>query len=142
MFKTTLNYKNFRDEDKTKTLRFNLTESEMTDLVEADPMFNPDFLGGLRGDPNELTPDQIRKMYTVLRKLVVYSYGEVSEDGEQFLKTPEIADAFMQSAVFDAFMDKLFNSDDTSFIQAFMLEVIPAKYRPTMKEQIDLAENK
>lgn len=145
MFKYTINYKNFRDEDKTKVLRFNLSETEMRDLVKNDPTFNPDYLAGLRTENvDDLQPSDIMNMYEVIRKLVVYSYGEISEDGDQFRKNEEIADAFIQSAAYEAFMDKILGLEngDSSVLTAFLTDVLPAKLRPAMKEQLAAVASK
>lgn len=145
MFKYTLNYKNFRDEDKTKVLRFNLSETEMRDLIKNDPSFNPGYLASLRTENvEELQPFDIMKMYDIIRKLVVYSYGEISEDGDQFRKNEEMVDAFVQSAAYEAFMDKILGLEtgDSTVLTAFLTEVLPAKLRPAMKERLAAVDSK
>lgn len=130
MFKTDITYENFLGTEVTETLRFNLTESELLDLVKEDPKFDVGFLTYASKEQDYV------KMMDVIRKLIVVSYGEISEDGKYFRKSDEKALDFLQSAAYEAFKDKLLASEDGSEFMNFMLGIFPAKYREILKSRI------
>lgn len=130
MFKTSVTYKNFLDVETTETLRFNLTEDELLDLVRSDPTFDVNFLSYLSQEKD------YPKMMDVIRKLIVVSYGEVSEDGRSFKKSDEIALNFVQSAAYIAFRDKLLASEDGHEFTEFLMHVFPSKFSDALKDKI------
>lgn len=132
MFKTELTYENFLGVEVTETLRFNLTETELLDLVREDPTFNTGFLSYIAQEQD------YAKMMDVIRKLIVVSYGEVSEDGKYFRKSDEKALDFVQSAAYEAFRDKLLADDDGQGFINFMMAVFPAKFAAEMQKNVAL----
>ena len=143
MFKYTVNYENYVGESKTKTLRFNITETEMRELVKKDRSFSTPYLTALLEAVNDTEDDSqeaIEKrleLYEVIRKLVVYAYGEISSDGDSFLKNENIAEAFMQSAAYDAFMGKLFGDDGSAtLLTQFFTHVFPAKFSSMFDDNV------
>jgi hypothetical protein len=136
MYKTDVTYKNFLDVEVTETLRFNLTETELLDLVRTDPAFNVGLLTYIANERD------YARMMDVIRKLIVVSYGEVSEDGKYFRKSDERALDFVQSAAYEAFRDQLLSDDDGQGFVNFMMAVFPAKFAAEMKKQGALTVNK
>lgn len=130
MFKTDITYTNFLGTEITETLRFNLTETELLDLIKEDPKFDAGFLAYASQERDYV------KMMDVIRKLIVVSYGEVSEDGKYFRKSDERAIDFLQSAAYEAFKDKLLASDDGHEFVDFLLGIFPAKFSKVLKERI------
>lgn len=135
MFKTEITYKDFLGNDVTKTLRFNISEDELLDLVNTDSRFESGYLAFAMQDQN------YAKMMDVIRKLIVMSYGELSDDGEYFRKSDEKAIDFLQSAAYEAFRDSLISDQDNKFVD-FLLGVFPAKFAKVIKEKIDSGETK
>lgn len=130
MFKTTVTYKNFFDVDTTETLRFNLTEDEVADLIDSDPTFDINFLSYMTQEKDPL------KMLNVIRKIIVVSYGEVSEDGRSFKKSDEIALNFVQSAAYLAFRDQLLASDDGHEFFEFLMQILPSRFSGPLRKRI------
>ena len=126
MYKTELTYKTFTDKEITETFRFNLNEDELRDLIADDPIFSPEFLSYVTREQDTM------KMLKVIQKLIVMSYGEMSEDGKYFRKSNEKALDFLQSAAYMAFRDKLLSGDGDEFMK-FIFEVFPSKFVETMK---------
>ena len=133
MFKTDVTYTNFLDQEVTETLRFNLREDELLDLVAEDPTFDSGFLAYISQEKD------YQKMLKVVRKLVILSYGEVSEDGRSFRKSDEKALDFLQSPAYTAFMEKLFASEDGSAFANFIMQVVPSRYSNELKKRISEA---
>ena len=126
MYKTELTYKTFTDKEITETLRFNLNEDELRDLIDDDPIFSPAFLSYVSREQDTM------KMLKVIQKLIVMSYGEMSEDGKYFRKSNEKALDFLQSAAYMAFRDKLLSGDGEEFVN-FMFNVFPEKFVESLK---------
>lgn len=130
MFKTDITYTNFLGTEVTETLRFNLTETELLDLVKDDPKFDTSFLAYVSQEKDYM------KMMDVIRKLIVVSYGEVSDDGKYFRKSDERAIDFLQSAAYEAFKDKLLSSEDGKEFVDFLLGIFPEKFRKALKDRM------
>jgi hypothetical protein len=130
MFKTTVKYKDYADIDQEEILRFNIDEDEMLDLIAEDVAFNPAFLSVVAADQDP------QSMYRVIRKLILHSYGELSEDGKKFRKSPEIMNDFAHSAAYKALLHQFFGEDsDPKFTQEFILGIFPSKIVDELKKQ-------
>lgn len=136
MYKTEVTYKNFLDVEVTETLRFNLTETELLDLVRTDPTFDVGLLTYIANERD------YARMMDVIRKLIVVSYGEVSEDGKYFRKSDEKALDFVQSAAYEAFRDQLLSDEDGQGFMNFMMAVFPKKFVAEMQKNAALTVNK
>lgn len=128
MFKTTVKYTDFLGGEREETLRFNLTELEMKDLMDSDVAFSPQFLTSISDDKDG------DMMLKVIRKIILHAYGEMSEDGRYFRKSPEIMSDFAHSAAYTALLTKLFESEDENFISNFLFGIFPANVAEKMKE--------
>ena len=129
MFKKEITYKDFLGQTRTDTFRFNITENEMLDLVQNDPSFNVDYLTYLMQNPDGL------KMVDIMRKIIVISYGELSEDGKHFRKSDQIATDFVQSAAYVELLNEFIEGKDPDFIRSFMTGVFPAKYAAELQKK-------
>ena len=127
MFKTTVKYTDFLGEEREEILRFNLTEVEMKDLMDADPVFSPMFLKAISDDKDSDT------MLRVIRKLILHAYGEMSEDGRVFRKNEQITSDFAHSAAYTALLEQIFGAQDEKFISDFMVGIFPAKIAAAIK---------
>ena len=132
MYKIELTYKDFIGNEVTETLRFNISEDEMLDLVRDDERFETGYLAFV------LEQKDYPKMMDIVRKLIVLSYGELSDDGKYFRKSDEKALDFLQSAAYEAFRDSLLTTEGA--FEAFMLGVFPSKFSDVIKERIKAGE--
>ena len=122
MFKADIKYTDFLGNEKVATLRFNLTEAEIMDLVNDNPLFNTDYLAYVVAEQN------VMLMLEVIRKIIEVSYGVLSEDGNYFRKPKEAVDDFLHSAMYTALLDKLTATEDVSYLKNFIMGVFPAKF--------------
>lgn len=139
MFKTEITTENFDGKKVTETLRFNLSQTEMMDLVKADSTFSEEYLRWIVEEKN------VEAMFDVIRKLVAVSYGVMSEDGRAFRKKPDDVYDFLHSAAYDALIEKFMAEGNDQFITEFIIGVFPAKFadsiRQSMKQgQIDVVK--
>lgn len=129
MFKTEITYKDYLDNNVTETLRFNISEDELLDLVREDERFDSGYLAYV------VEQQDYPKMMDIIRKLIILSYGELSDDGKYFRKSDERAIDFLQSAAYPAFRDSLLEGNNGQF-EAFLLGVFPSKFAKVVKERL------
>lgn len=125
MYRKEFTYTNLNGEEKTVCLLFNLTLKEARDFIgkytngkieekEIDAMFK-----------KLIDSKDYEKMLELIEDLMLCSYGEKSEDGENFVKNADIREKFGDSYLFAEFFESLVMDDNelTNFIQ----NVIPSK---------------
>jgi len=134
MFKLTVEYPNFLGEKKEETFRFNFSEDELLNLAKDDPEFNADYIAVL------MKEERLMGMYMLLRKLVLFSYGEMSDDAKYFRKSEEKRSDFRQSAAFDAVIDKFVGPGSEDLMKAFIYNVFPAKFAEELKKKTQAAQ--
>ena len=130
MYKTTVEYEDFNGEKKKRTLYFNLSQSELTELKYESN-------GALEDKIVEIVATKNRsEMMLLFTKLLKMAYGEKSEDGEYFIKNEEVYNRFKFSNAYDAFLEKLVESD--SELENFIKHVMPKK----LSDKVDMNEVK
>jgi hypothetical protein len=134
MYKITKKYTDFLGNEQEETFRFNISRSEMLDLVKDDPAFNPDYLIFLSKEPDGL------KLVDLLRKLLVVSYGELSEDGKHFLKDDTRTTLFVQSSAFEELLGDFIDGKDPNVVRNFIINVFPDKYHEDLEKKVRQVE--
>lgn len=134
MYKITKKYTDFLGTEQEDTFRFNISRSEMIDLVKEDPAFNPDYLVYLSKEPDGL------KLVDMLRKLLVVSYGELSEDGKHFLKDDTRTTLFVQSSAFEELLSDFIDGKDPNVVRNFIIGVFPDKYHADLERKVRRVE--
>ena len=122
MFKTEITYPNFIGDEVTETLRFNLSEAELMDLVQTNPKFSTDYLSYIVHEQN------IMAMVEVTRMILHEAFGVMSEDGKFFRKKPEDVYDFEHSAAYNALIDKIIYGDDAEYFKDMMFGIFPEKF--------------
>ena len=120
MYKISVTYKNFNDEECTDDLYFNITKAEMMEMELLD------------GENNSLletlekiieTKDQ-KKIYKYFKATILKAYGKKSEDGKRFIKNQELCDEFVQTLAYEEFFMKIIA--DTNVAAEFIKGILPA----------------
>lgn len=122
MLKQTVTYTDYNDEKQTEDLYFNLTKTEMMDLLDLLPRMEA-FTASTAGQERDMTPAEIKEMLAIIKQLIEKAYGVRSADGKHFRKSEEIFNDFAQSAVYDAFVFNLF--EDLNNANNFMVGIMP-----------------
>lgn len=134
MFTKEFTYPNFAGEMVTEKFRFNLSKYEMMDIVRDDPNFDVNRLAILAKEAEPM------KMIDIIRKLLVLSYGELSEDGKHFRKSDQITTDFVCSAAYNAILDEFLTSNDPKYLTDFMYGIFPAEFQNQLKEEVRNAQ--
>lgn len=120
MWKYTAKYENFNGEQKEKVLRFNLTPSEIRKLQFSRK-------GGIDKYYQEMVESKdYAAIYNAFEELIKASYGIISEDGDQFIKSEEEYEKFHNSPAYDVFMDHILETDDGA--TKFIMGIMPKNY--------------
>ncbi len=117
MFKKQVTYENFNGEEVTEVLYFNLTEAELLELELKHPGGYSDYLNRIIEAKDRAT------LVSIFKELILLSYGEKSDDGRTFMKSPEIAHAFECTNAYNVLFMELATNDESA--SAFANGVIP-----------------
>ena len=119
MLKLTRTYNDYNGGTRTKDFYFNLTQAEITEMeLSVD--------GGLVEMINRIVAAKDGKqIINLFKDIILRAYGEKSPDGERFIKTQELRDAFAQTEAYsDLFMEL---ATDSEAAAKFVAGIIPAQ---------------
>lgn len=116
MLKKTIKYTNYDGAEREKDFFFNLKKSELVDLQYKTSKGFITYIEEITkaGDNSEL--------WKAFRDIVLMAYGEKSDDGERFMKSPEISKAFEETEAFSVLIMELIEKDGAAsdFINGIM----------------------
>ena len=116
MLKKTITYKDWNDLERTEDHYFNLNKPEVVKMQES-------VKGGydvqLKAIAAGMNGAGIMKFF---EDLITASYGEKSDDGRRFEKSPEISKAFMETRAYEALFEELITDAKAAaeFVNAIM----------------------
>lgn len=111
MYKKEVTYTNFRGEEKTKTLYFNLSRKDMLNIAAK---YDHNEGGYQKFLKDVMASKDASKVMPIVEDIIVASYGVLTEDGEGFKHLKgEALEEFRDSAMFDEFYFWLFGDADT-----------------------------
>lgn len=128
-----IKYKDYFGADQEKKFYFNMTEAEVAEMQLS-------VKGGMQALMRQIidtrdTPSLIR----IFKDLVLNSYGEISEDGQRFQKTPELRMAFEQCPAYSVLFMEL--AGDADKAAQFMNDIMPESIKQAnLKDSIAQAE--
>lgn len=134
MFKKVIKYTDFNGNDREETCFFNLSRSELMKMELSTEAGVEEKIRMLIATKDN---EKIMKFY---EDLLIKSYGIKSEDGTRFIKTPELAESFKQSAAYDEFFMELLTEPNKQ--QEFLNGVINGVNVPNVDEKEALTKLK
>lgn len=118
MFKYEAIYENYFGETRQETVCFQLSRPEIMGLAVELP-------GGFESGASKLIESHDeRAMYANFQNVIAKAYGEISQDGRRFVKSPELSKAFMETPIYEQIFDKMIS--DPEFLKKFISEIVPA----------------
>lgn len=131
MLKKTVTYADFDGNERTETLYFNLTQTELIDMAMKLPGGMTEAFGN---DPSKVDPEVAgaelmnklggQGIINFIKEVVLKSYGEKSEDGRRFIKDEKITKEFSQTLAYDAIIMEFMTNDVAA--AEFINKIIPA----------------
>lgn len=117
MHKEEITYTDFNGVQKTRTYYFALSKSDLMKLELKTP-------GGLTTYLERIVnANESPEIVDAFEKIILAAYGEKTDDGERFVKSAEISEAFMQSAAYDQFFMELLTDTDKAI--NFVNNIVP-----------------
>lgn len=125
----TITYTDYDGVERTEEFRFNLTRAEITEMEYTYP-------GGLAEEMERVLKSNDRnKLFILFKDIIAKSYGEKSQDGRRFMKSPEISQAFFETPAYDQLYMKI--TTDAHFAAEFVKGILPLDTVPE-NERADL----
>lgn len=126
MYKITETYTDYDDNQRTEDFYFNYSKAELADIQFS-------VAGGLAGMIDKIiktndTPELVK----LFRELIQKAYGEKSNDGRRFMKSPELTKEFTETEAYSQIYIRL--ATDSKAAQDFINHVIPKDMREKMQQ--------
>lgn len=129
MLTQTITYTDYDGVERTEEFRFNLTRAEITEMEYTYP-------GGLAEEMERvLKSNDQNKLFILFKDIIAKSYGEKSQDGRRFMKSPELSQAFFETPAYDQLYMKI--TTDAHFAAEFVKGILPLDTVPE-NERADL----
>lgn len=115
----TIKFEDWNGVEREEDFYFNLSESELMELEMST-------IGGFtKMMQTIIRKKDVPQIMATFKNLILKSYGEKSEDGRRFVKSPEVSESFMQTSAYDSlFMELCTNAEAAS---AFVNGIVPKK---------------
>lgn len=121
MYKWTCQYEDYNGATRIEDFWFNLSEAEILEMELGVSGGLSEYLQRIV-NAND-TPTLLR----TFKDLILKCYGEKSEDGRRFIKSPALSEAFSQTEAYSQLYMKL--SLDADAAAEFVNNVVPSKMR-------------
>lgn len=126
MYKITETYTDYDDNQRTEDFYFNYSEAELADLQFS-------VSGGLAGMIDKIIKtNDMPKLVELFRELIQKAYGEKSNDGRRFMKSPELTKEFTETVAYSQIYMRL--ATDSKAAQEFINKVIPKSMKDKMQQ--------
>ena len=126
MYKITETYTDYDDNQRPEDFYFNYSEAELTDLQFS-------VSGGLAGMIDKIIKtNDMPKLVELFRELIQKAYGEKSNDGRRFMKSPELTKEFTETVAYSQIYMRL--ATDSKAAQEFINKVVPKSMKDKMQQ--------
>lgn len=117
MLSKTLTYTNYSGVEVTETFYFNLTKAELTLWETSED-------GGVSTRLQRMVDSKDGKtIMATFYDVMMRSYGEKSDDGRRFIKSPELSKAFSETVAFDIIFSEMMADPEKAL--DFVQKVLP-----------------
>ena len=127
MIKKTIKYTDYNGIERTENFYFHLTKAEVMEMEMSTA-------GGLAERIQRIVDAQDAvEIIKIFKELVLKSYGEKSDDGRRFIKSPEISKAFSENPAYsEIFMELATDADKAA---EFVNGIVPAEAKQELQAQ-------
>lgn len=130
MFKETKTYEDFNGVTRTEDFYFNMSKAELAEMELS-------VSGGMENMLKKIVGSQDnKKIVETFKEILLKTYGEKSDDGRRFVKSPELSKAFSETPVYsDMFVELATN-------EKYAAKFIEGIFPRDLKDQLDAAEKR
>ena len=125
MLKKAIKYTDYNGKEHTEDFYFNLSKAELTEMELSTTGGYGEMLQGI------VAADEHTKLVPIIKEIIFKSYGEKSDDGKRFIKSPELSLAFSQTEAYSELFMEI--ATDAEASAAFVNGIIPVD----IKEQVE-----
>lgn len=127
MIKKTIKYTDYNGIERTENFYFHLSKAEVMEMELSTA-------GGLAERIQKIVDAQDAvEIIKIFKELVLKAYGEKSDDGRRFIKSPEISKAFSENPAYsEIFMELATDADKAA---EFVNGIVPAEARQELQAQ-------
>ena len=112
-----IKYKDFDGVEREETFYFNLSKAELIEIQLTHPGGYVEYLDRIIKAKEQAT------VIKAFKELIEMTYGEKSEDGRRFVKSPEISKAFMETPAYKELFFEL-STDENAAVE-FITKTFP-----------------
>lgn len=128
MLKRTIKFTDFDGNEQEEVHYFNLTKAELKEMQFGQA-------GGFGAHiERAIESGDIPTLFMEFKTLILKAYGQRSEDGKRFVKSPQIAEEFTQTAAYDQLFNEI--TEEQGALIEFMKGIMPAE----ILDQVDITE--
>lgn len=127
MLKKTIKYTDYNGQLREEDFYFNFSKAELAEMELG-------VTGGLSAKVNKIIATQtVPELIKIFKDLILQAYGEKSDDGKRFIKSPELSLAFSQTEAYsELFMSLAHDSDEAAkFVNGIIPQDLPKQEPPT-----------
>ena len=126
MLKETRTYTDYDGVERTENFYFALSKAELAEMELSTD-------GGMQAMIEKIINSKDnKKIVEIFKEILLKSYGEKSDDGKRFVKSPELSKAFSETPVYsDMFMELATDEEKAS---AFIDGIIPSDMQAQLAE--------
>lgn len=125
-----ITYTDYDGETRTENFMFNLNEAELMAM-------NLSTIGGLEQRLEKIQAlKDTNQMLKIFEDLIARAYGEKSEDGRRFIKSPELSENFKQTEAYSVLFMELIS--EPKAMAMFFNGIIPQKYSDELAKRPEL----
>lgn len=106
MYKKTITYVDYDENERTEDFYFNLTQAEVMEMELSTSGGMAEMIKGI------VAAQDVPEIIKIFKRLILESYGKKSPDGKRFIKSDELTDEFKQTEAYsNLFMELAQDAD-------------------------------
>lgn len=127
MLKKTIKYTDYNDNPREETFYFNLSKAELSEMQLSAQ-------GGLETLIRRIIEEQnVPEIIKILKEIILKAYGEKSDDGKVFMKSPEISHKFECTEAYSELFMEIVSTPESAM--NFIDGILPEEVRRQIKEE-------
>ncbi len=122
MVRKTITYTDYDGNQRTEELMFNLSRAELIEMEVSES-------GGMEKMLKRIVAEQdTKKIMSIIKAIILKSYGKKSDDGRRFIKSEEMSNEFAQTEAYSELLFELLQSEDAAakFMNGLVDGIVPA----------------